>query len=78
VRYFFHTIENGIRTSDDDGVELPNDDTAKAQAAQFLTEMAADLIAGRGHKFGIEVKNESGTLVMELGLTVDDGTADWD
>lgn len=74
MRYFFHTIENGRRTFDVEGVELPDDDTARWQAAQFLSEVAADSIPhDGGRRFGVEVRTESGSVLTAIGFTLDEG-----
>jgi hypothetical protein len=68
ARFYFHIVNGGGRCVDEDGVELPSQDHARAHAiagirsilAEEMTEGAVDL-SGR-----IEVTNEEGTELFAV------------
>jgi alkylation response protein AidB-like acyl-CoA dehydrogenase len=72
MRYYFHTVENGARVADDDGVDLADDAEAKVQATQFLAEIASDaILTVGGLRFCVEVLGEDGALVTAMGFTLE-------
>jgi hypothetical protein len=74
MRYFFHTLENGKGIQDEDGFEFANDDAAKTEAAQFLANIAADVIPDDGDRsFAVEVTDESGAVIAAIGFDLHEG-----
>ena len=58
-RYFFDTRDNDTFTEDDIGVELPDLEVVKTQAALSLTELARDVLPGSMRRdLAVEVRDE--------------------
>ena len=67
--YFFNTRDGDIFIEDDVGLELPDLDAVKIQAALSLAEFARDVIPGSDRRVLIvEVRDEHGP-VLEARLT---------
>ena len=67
-RYFFN-LRNDVRVDDEEGVELPDVETARAWASKYAVEMAALSVAERQHlalHHRIEVTDESGMLLVTV------------
>jgi hypothetical protein len=75
--YFFDTRDNEDFIEDDVGLELPNLDAVKHQAALSLAELARDVLPGSTQRnLAVEVRDErravmSGKLVFEAIMLVD-------
>jgi hypothetical protein len=73
-RYFFN-IRNDVSVDDEEGVELPDRETARAWATKYAVEMAALSVAERQHldvHHRIEVRDETGEplFTVEFGDVV--------
>ena len=67
--YFFDTSENGVVASDDDGLELRDDDAARDEAIRVLPGLAADRLPdGPAHVFETQVRNEAGRYIFAATL----------
>ena len=67
-RYFFN-IRNDIALDDPEGVDLPDEDTARAWANKYAVEMAALSVAEHQHlnvHHRIEVADEAGTFLFTV------------
>ena len=64
MRYFFH-LHDELETFDDEGLDLPNDDAARAVAVKIVRELICDDVrAGRialDHR--IDIANEAGAII---------------
>lgn len=73
-RYFFDTRDNETLVEDDVGLELPDLEAVKAQAAVSLTELARDVLPGSIRRtLTVEVRDERqpvlrATLIFEAIL----------
>lgn len=72
-RYFFDITENGSSVKDDEGSDLPTAEVARIEASKTITDMARDHIPGDGpqHHLGIEVRDETGRIVVQMSLSFD-------
>ena len=64
-RYFFH-LHNDIEALDDEGVDLPNLDAARAVARHSVQFAAAQSIKDKAHlvlDHRIDIADESGTIL---------------
>ena len=71
-RYFFHRTNGGF-VPDREGTELPDLDTARVEAVQFVAGTIRDRpeYVWEGKDFGVEVADETGMLlctVIVLGI----------
>jgi hypothetical protein len=67
ARYFFNT-EDGVLYADEDGVELPDLDAARSQAARIMGELLKEKPAelfDTGH-LRVEVIDQTGAIVLIL------------
>lgn len=66
-RYFFDSRDNDGFILDDAGLEFPDIEAVKVQAAKALAELARDVIAGsvRRH-LSIEVRDEQGPVLIAM------------
>lgn len=67
-RYFFH-IYNDCDTPDEEGLELPDDETAVARGTAEARNLAAESVVLHGHlvlSHRIEVVSESGGCVAVI------------
>lgn len=69
-RYFFHA-EDGVRCTDEDGLELPGPDAAKAAALKMLGEMLKGKAAEfwTSGSFRLTVTNDVGLILYHLDLS---------
>jgi hypothetical protein len=68
-RYFLDTRDEDAFVADDVGVELPDLEAAKALAAEALTELARDVVAGVDRRvLTVEVR-DGDRAVLEARLT---------
>lgn len=65
--YFFDTRDNDDFVEDDVGVEYPDLETVKVEAATALAELARDVLPGSlQRKLAVEVRDEQGPVLMAL------------
>ena len=70
ARYFFDTRDNGTLIVDDEGVELPDLEAVKVQAATSLAELALDVLPGSIQRnLTVHVRDMADNLVMVTQLT---------
>jgi len=70
ARYFFDTVKDGVRTTDDIGLTLADRDAVRRQAVAALPEMAVDALPnGSSHDFSVEVRDEHGTRLFRAELS---------
>ena len=63
TRYFFDTRDNDRFVRDDDGLEFPDLEVAKSEAARAIGEMARlDIPDSERHTLLIEVRGEAGPI----------------
>jgi hypothetical protein len=69
-RYFFKLIDEGRVFEDMEGVECPDDEAARHEAAVTLSEVARDVLAADGllHEFEMVVTNDEGGTVWRTHL----------
>lgn len=78
-RFFFDTFDGTRFVPDEDGLELDNIETAKAEAQKALPDLARDgLPDGNHNTFVVSVRDEEGKVVLRaaLSLVTEDGTLD--
>ena len=64
-RYFFDTRDNDAFIEDDLGVEYPDLEVVKAEAARALAELARDVLPGSTRReLAIEVRDEDGPVLV--------------
>lgn len=63
-RYYFDWYEGERLIPDQDGCELADFDSVKAEAQQALGERASDLSSGDLRRLGIEVRDQNGKPVL--------------
>lgn len=65
--YFFDTRDDDNFTEDDVGLELPDMEAVKAEAARALAEMARDVIPERWEReLAVEVRDALGPVLKAL------------
>jgi hypothetical protein len=70
-RYFFDTYDGNQFVPDNEGIELQNLDTAKAEAQKALPDLARDALPGDDQKtFIVSVRNEAGQVVLRAALSL--------
>lgn len=71
-RYYFDASDGGQTLAlDIEGVEFPDENTARAEAIQDLYELAREMLPEAGRRdFFIRVRNEDGTVVLEEALSI--------
>jgi hypothetical protein len=77
-RYFFDT-EDGARSEDDEGMELPSRDAARVQAIRYAGMVLSGdpAILWKGDTFKVEVRNETGSrLFTVVSYAIDDPPAE--
>jgi hypothetical protein len=63
--YFFDTRDDGNVMRDDEGLEFPDLDAVKREAARSLAELALDVLPGALRRvLGIDVRDEQGDPVL--------------
>jgi len=68
--YFFDTRDDGAVIADPVGLEFPNVEAVKRQAAKSLAELARDVLPGVLRRvLAVDVRDESGDAVLTAELT---------
>jgi hypothetical protein len=63
--YFFDSRDNDDFIEDDEGLEYPDLEAVKVEAARALTELAADVVPGSlRRELAIEVRDEHGPVLI--------------
>jgi hypothetical protein len=77
TRYFFDTID-GERDTDDRGMELPGRDAAVVEAVRYAGVLVGDQpdLLRAAHALVITARDEAGTVVARVRVTLDEETAD--
>jgi len=72
-RYFFD-IDNHKHVNDDDGTNLTDDEEARVQAVIFAGDYLSDHpgIARDGPRFSVSVRNEQGSVLLTVMVTIDE------
>jgi hypothetical protein len=71
ARFYFDIREDGQVRTDDEGVELPDIDTAEQLAGQAAVLIARDdVTAGTSREVVIEVRNADGNRILIVTLRV--------
>ena len=73
MRYFFHLVD-GDRDADHEGVDLPNDEAAKAEAVSYAGQLLQTNPKGLWlhSQWRVEVTDETGALRwMVLSMAID-------
>jgi len=67
---FFFDVHDDIDVIDDVGIELPDLDAARAEAARTLADVASELLPDNGMRktLAINVRGESGQMVLKTSL----------
>lgn len=74
TRFFFDTQDGDKAERDTEGVELPDEARARAEAKAALTDMARDHLPDGNHMgFRVTVRNEAGHEIFSASLTMDAG-----
>lgn len=74
-RYFFDLVDGDRRTGDDEGLVLPDRETARREAIASLLDLAVDELPDGDHRsFGITVRDSDGTSLLSVRLALD---AEW-
>jgi hypothetical protein len=75
-RYFFNTVD-GRRYPDEDGADLPDEAAVRRKATLVLAELLREqpLEVWNEGRFGIEVTNEAGAVVMSLKVATQAATS---
>jgi hypothetical protein len=72
ARYFFDIHDGPLSGRDTDGQDIPSLEDAKREALRALWEMSGDLLhAGSPNRLMIDVRDESGTVVLSTRLTLE-------
>jgi hypothetical protein len=67
--YFFDTHDGGIVTEDDVGVQYPNLELVKAEAAKTLAEVARDVVPGTvKRELAVTVRDKVGSVLIATML----------
>jgi len=65
--YFFDTRDDDTFIEDDEGVELPDLEAAKAAASRSLAELAIDVLPGSVRReLAVEVRDETTLLLKTI------------
>jgi hypothetical protein len=77
-RYYFDLRDGDAVSVDEEGLELPDIEAVKEEAARLLVDMAKDAVRGRrfdgfGRGVDVEVRDEDG-LVLQAKVTFE---IDW-
>lgn len=66
-RYYFDTRDDDLFIEDDEGLDLPDLDAARAQAAKGLAEMAIDVLPSSIQRdMAVEVRDQRQLLLTTL------------
>jgi hypothetical protein len=67
---FFDVHDDEAVLLDEEGIELPDLEAVKHQAAMSLAELAADVVQGSSRRFlSVQVRDEAGDLVVVATMT---------
>jgi hypothetical protein len=67
TRYFFDTSDNGKFLRDDVGIELPDLQAVKTEAAKSLAELARDVLPGAvKRRMSVEARDERQPVLMAV------------
>lgn len=70
-RYFFDIIDGGF-TIDDEGIELPDAQAARAEAIRSLPDIVKNLLHAKDeHEVSVTVRDEGGKPIFEATLTIE-------
>ncbi len=70
-RYFFDTYDGNQFVPDNEGLELQDLGTAKAEAQKALPDLARDALPGDDQKtFIVSVRDEAGQVVLRAALSL--------
>ena len=65
--YFFDTRDNDDFVEDDTGLQLPDLEAVKVEAAKALAELARDVIPGSvKRKLSVEVRDQQGPVLKAI------------
>lgn len=69
-RYFFDTIDDGRIVRDDEGLDCPDLDCAKIEAAKGLADLARDILPENGlrREMSVHVRDESGRQFFSTSI----------
>ncbi|UVO38016.1 hypothetical protein KUL72_06415 [Bradyrhizobium arachidis] len=68
-RYYFDLRDGSQFIRDDEGVELPDDESARQEATAALSELTREWGGGRPqHRMAVEVRNDRGPI-LEAGCS---------
>ncbi|MDQ0839486.1 DUF6894 family protein [Sphingomonas faeni] len=72
-RYFFD-IDNHKHVDDDEGTNLTDDEDARVQAVIFAGDYLSDhpAIARGGTRFSVAVRDEGGSVLLTVMVTIDE------
>jgi hypothetical protein len=70
-RYYFDVDDGENQNLDIDGIELLDENTARAEAISDLYALAREMLPKAGRRqIALSVRNEGGTVVLEETLSV--------
>jgi hypothetical protein len=70
-RYYFDVNDGENQNLDIDGIELLDENTARAEAISDLYALAREMLPKAGRRqIALSVRNEGGTVVLEETLSV--------
>jgi hypothetical protein len=68
--FFFDTRDDGALVNDDVGLEFPDLETVRMQAAKSLAELAADVLPRSTERcLGVDVRDECNRAILTTELT---------
>ena len=70
-RFHFDTLDRGKMIPGETGIELPNIDAARAEAARSLADIARDMPPNEGREVVVEVSDEEGRPLLRIALYFD-------
>ena len=70
-RYFFDTSDQNLTVVDVEGMDLPGDDKAIAEACSGLVDIAREVIVSRrSGKASVSVRDEKGSTIFSMSCTI--------
>lgn len=74
TRFYFDTHDGDRTERDTEGVELPDEARARAEAKAALTDMARDHLPDGNHMgFRVTIRDEAGQEIYSASLVMDAG-----
>jgi hypothetical protein len=68
--FFFDTRDDGKLIHDDEGLEFPDLEAVRVQAAKSLAELAADVLPGSTQRcLGVDVRDARNRAILTTELT---------